>query len=220
MSELKSLIDRLGLSQKVGVRSPAEIEESPLMLDESKLPEVQEQEAQDLASKQELMERLKKYENSIQKGLDPVTGRYFPHKSIEGGRDTLAFGDKLLEGKYSPEELDRFYKYGMTQEEADEALMRNIREAEQGAERIMTSKGIQGLDPVQKEALTEMVFQMGVTGTKGFPAMLEALKMKDYNRAYKEALDSKWAREDSPQRAKEVATRLRFGKLARRVAKK
>lgn len=192
----------------------------PLMLDESLLPEERQREIEDLERKKELMDRLKKYENSIQKGLDPVTGRYFPHKSIEGGRDTLAFGDKLLEGKYTPEELDKFYKYGMTQEEADEALMRNIKEAEQGAERIIASKGIQGLDPVQKEALTEMVFQMGVTGTKGFPAMLEALKMKDYDRAYQEALDSKWAREDSPQRAREVASRLRFGKLAGRVAKK
>ena len=220
MSDFKTLINKLGLSDKIGVRDPNQPEQPPVMIDESKLPEVQEQEAQDLSSKQDLMERLKKYENSIQKGLDPVTGRYFPHRSIEGGKDTLAFGDKLLEGKYSPEELDNFYKYGMTKEQADDALMRNIREAEQGAERIMASKGIQGLDPVQKEALTEMVFQMGVSGTKGFPGMLKALQMKDYNKAYQEALDSKWAREDSPQRAREVASRLKFGKLAGRIAKK
>jgi lysozyme len=193
--------------------------EVPLMLDESLLPENRQAEIEEAQRKKELMQRLKQYENSINKGLDPVTGRYFPHKSIEGGRDTLAYGDKLLEGKYSPEEMKRIYDYGMSQEEVDAALERNIDKAQSDAQAIMQMKGIKNLDPIQQEALTEMVFQIGRKGTLGFNKLLEALKRNDYRSAEQEALDSLWAQQ-TPKRAKEVAQRLRFGKLAGRLAKK
>jgi len=192
----------------------------PLMLDESLLPENRQKEIEDLQRKKELMERLKQYENSIGAGKDPVTGNYFPHKSIEGGKDTLAFGDKLLEGKYSPEEIDRIYTQGISEQQAEDSLMRNINNAEQGAQRIMQSKGIEGLDPVQKEALTEMVFQLGAQGTTDFKKMIQALKQGNYQLAEREALNSKWAMQDSPKRAREVASRLRYGKLVQRLSKK
>lgn len=62
----------------------------------------------------------------------------------------------------------------------------------------------------RQEALINMAFQMGVVGVKGFRKMWAALSMRDYERAYREAIDSQWARQ-TPNRAKRVAEQLRDG---------
>jgi len=166
----------------------------------------------------DLFNRLQSYENSVKKGYDPSTDTWMPHESIEGGAPTLAYGDKLLKNKYSPERLNEIMTKGISSEEANSMLQQNINKASSDADSIMNAKGIRQLDPVQKEALTEMVFQMGKTGTLGFNKMLSALQNNDYETAYKEALDSKWAKQ-TPQRANEVANRLRFGSTKRYLAK-
>jgi len=218
MSKLQEVIKKLGLEDKVGVRDPnrspaSESSSKPIMTDESYLPENQE-----LSS--ELVERVKNYENSIKKGYNPETDTWMPHESIEGGERTVGFGDKLHIGKYGPDMTQKILKYGMSSSQAEQALKENLLKAKKDAEAIMEMKGISNLDPVQKEALTEMVFQMGRQGTLGFPNMLGALQKGDTNAAYNEALDSKWARQDSPKRALEVAQRLRYGKLAHKLSKK
>jgi GH24 family phage-related lysozyme (muramidase) len=218
MSSLQNMIKKLGLEDKVGVRDPnrspaSEPESKPVMMDESYLPE-----NQDLSP--ELIERVKNYENSIKKGYNPETDTWIPHESIEGGERTVGFGDKLYMGKYGPDMTKKILQYGMSSSQAEQALRENLLKAKRDAEAIMEMKGISNLDPIQKEALTEMVFQMGRKGTLGFPNMLSALQKGDTDTAYNEALDSKWARQDSPQRAKEVAQRLRYGKLAHKLAKK
>lgn len=58
-----------------------------------------------------------------------------------------------------------------------------------------------------------MCFQMGVAGVAGFKNTLTFVKNKEWDRAYNGCLNSKWAREDSPNRAKRVATVLRDGTL-------
>lgn len=58
-----------------------------------------------------------------------------------------------------------------------------------------------------KSALLEMRYQLGLKGLKGFKKMLKAIEEKDYERAYREALDSAWANQ-TPIRAKSVARRL------------
>ena len=67
------------------------------------------------------------------------------------------------------------------------------------------------LDPVRKAALLNMCFQMGVDGVLGFPKMLACLRDERWAEAETEALDSDWAREDSPARAKRVARQLASG---------
>ncbi len=52
-----------------------------------------------------------------------------------------------------------------------------------------------------KEVLYEMVFQMGLKGVSSFKLTLAYLQNKEFIKASKEMLNSKWARFDSPNRA-------------------
>ena len=56
-----------------------------------------------------------------------------------------------------------------------------------------------------REVITMMIFQIGNHGITKFKKFLKALEEKDYATAKLEMLDSKWARSDSPHRAKELA---------------
>lgn len=61
-------------------------------------------------------------------------------------------------------------------------------------------------------ALTSMAFQMGAGRLAGFGKMLDAVHERDWETVHREALDSKWARKDTPGRAREVAEMLRTNK--------
>lgn len=55
--------------------------------------------------------------------------------------------------------------------------------------------------------VTEMVYQMGTTGTSKFVKTLQAIKDKDYAQAAIEMLDSKWAKQ-TPRRAARMAAEM------------
>ncbi len=57
--------------------------------------------------------------------------------------------------------------------------------------------------------LAEMAYQLGTKGLLGFKNMWRALQERDFVTASMEMLDSKWAREDSPKRAEELAQIVR-----------
>lgn len=61
------------------------------------------------------------------------------------------------------------------------------------------------LSDARQRALIQMSYQLGVSGLLGFPRMLKALQEGNWGEAYRQALDSKWAREDTPERAQKVA---------------
>ena len=63
----------------------------------------------------------------------------------------------------------------------------------------------------RKDMLTAMAYQMGFEGLCGFHNMLAAMENGDWEKAYEHALDSKWAKEDTPQRAQRVAEVIRLG---------
>lgn len=69
------------------------------------------------------------------------------------------------------------------------------------------------LDNVRRNALENMVFQLGANGVAGFPSMLKALIAKDWEGAKRHGLDSLWAKQ-TPNRAKKVTEVLRSGSLA------
>lgn len=89
----------------------------------------------------------------------------------------------------------------ITKEEAEKILAADIKEAIEGVEKLV------GKDqPEQvKKILVTMVFQMGYKGVKGFKNTLRLIRAKDYKGASKEMLDSEWARQDSPARAKRMS---------------
>ena len=67
------------------------------------------------------------------------------------------------------------------------------------------------LNPVRQRALLNMRFQLGSGGFRGFRHMLAALERRDYTAAAAAARDSKWAREDSPERAARVTAQIETG---------
>jgi lysozyme len=63
------------------------------------------------------------------------------------------------------------------------------------------------LSPTRQNALIEMAYQLGVNGCLNFMRMWSALEQGNYQQAYLEALDSRWAKQ-TPRRAKTVAEKL------------
>lgn len=56
-----------------------------------------------------------------------------------------------------------------------------------------------------QDILVSMCYQLGLKGLLGFKKMIAALSVNDMETAASEALDSKWARSDSPKRAQRHA---------------
>ena len=53
--------------------------------------------------------------------------------------------------------------------------------------------------------VTCMIYQMGYTGTKDFKRTMKLIKKQRYAMAAVEMMDSQWARQDTPARAKRLA---------------
>lgn len=68
---------------------------------------------------------------------------------------------------------------------------------------------------VRQMALENMCFQLGYNGLMDFKRMWQALGRGDWQAAHDECLDSKYAREDSPGRANEIAQMLLTGEQKR-----
>ena len=56
-----------------------------------------------------------------------------------------------------------------------------------------------------KEVLINMIFQIGFSGVRKFKKTIQYIKDDNFLMASEEMLDSKWAKSDSPNRAKELS---------------
>ena len=59
-----------------------------------------------------------------------------------------------------------------------------------------------------KDIVMEMNYQLGVSAFSKCKKTIQYIKVKDYKAASIEMLDSKWARDDTPSRAKELSDRM------------
>ena len=67
------------------------------------------------------------------------------------------------------------------------------------------------LTPTRKAVLVAMAFQMGTAGLLGFKNSLALMEAGEYDKAATNFLKSKWAKTDSPERAKRTMELLRRG---------
>jgi lysozyme len=115
------------------------------------------------------------------------------------GHLTIGVGHKL-----TPREIQA----DMTEislEQAGYLLHQDIGLALGGCRGIFGRWHFDGLSEPRQRALVGMCFQMGTDGLAKFRKMVSAIMRNDWPTAHREALDSKWARSDSPARAQRVA---------------
>ncbi len=70
-----------------------------------------------------------------------------------------------------------------------------------------------GINIPRRIALLSMIFQLGRGGVAGFRRMCAAVDARNWSEAATEALDSRWAKEQTPERAGRIAETLRSGRL-------
>ena len=98
---------------------------------------------------------------------------------------------------------------GITKQEADYLFVNDVTRATNGAMRVYGER-FGDLAPARQGALIAMVYQLGEEGLAGFKDMLAFARAGDWQRAYEEALESRWATQ-TLNRAHETATMLLTG---------
>ena len=115
------------------------------------------------------------------------------------GHLTIGVGHKLTE---------REVLQGLSEtslEQAGYLLHMDIGIAMNGCASIFGRDRFDSFTEARQRALVNMCFQMGAQGLANFKRMIAAIMSNDWDEAADEALDSKWARSDSPERARRVA---------------
>lgn len=89
-----------------------------------------------------------------------------------------------------------------------EVMLKN--DVEKVRHNLMAFSWYLNLDSVRQAAVENMAFNLGVVGLLHFPHLLQALDTQDWERASREALDSKWATQVG-DRAQRIAKQLETG---------
>lgn len=145
----------------------------------------------------DLKNRLKGYEGTqaYQAKLGYFrNGRFWPY-SDSLGFSTIGYGHLISK-------TDTF-KQGLTEEEADKLLSRDLAHA------VMQVQSL-GLNVPDdwNDFLIIMVFQLGLGGVQKFRKMIAALKVQNYKEAIKQSKDSLWYRQ-TPNRVNDMIAQLR-----------
>lgn len=123
------------------------------------------------------------------------------------GKRTIGFGHSLdaqpyFNGEKIPDTI--------TREFAEKLLHHDVRLT---TERLHAAwHGLSLLQGARHDACVNMAFQLGVSGFLKFKLMRQALVFSDWKEAHKQALLSKWALTDTPERAERVAGQFLTGK--------
>ena len=140
------------------------------------------------------LERLKKEEGAVKESL---TGLHIPYKDPDGYM-TIGYG--IL--------IDPDKRGGLTDKEADLLLSMRLVQIEVEVENLF-QKTWHAIGNYRQIALLDMAYNMGTPALSRFKKMIAAIEDEDYERAADEILDSKYARDDVPARAKRNAEMMR-----------
>lgn len=117
---------------------------------------------QDSSFDKSFVDYIKFVENGARKGFNKEKKLWYPHKSFEGGSDTIAYGHKILPGED--------YTKGITEEQAEALLVRDLEKAKA---QVLREVNNQKLNGKQLEMLVDFVFNMGTL--KKFPKFTRAV---------------------------------------------
>ena len=184
-----------GNSQKVGGQKPIVIPDKPGLQAGEKFEERIKQHEGTIAAQSN--NRVKRADGTW--GPSFVDGKFVPYYDSKGNL-TVGYGHLVTDvNNVRP----------LTPSEADARFDKDLQTAKEGTAKIMIDNNIPKQPAASAEALTEMVFQMGEGGVGEFQGALDAARLGKYESMAEAMLDSKWAREDSPNRAQELANEVR-----------
>jgi len=100
---------------------------------------------------------------------------------------------------------------GWDKQTAESFLDSDIRNARIGADKLFRQNGISPdtMPPKFREAISNMVFQMGATGVARFEKMWTAIRNGDWPGALREMKESAWAKSQTPERAGHIIAMAR-----------
>ena len=128
-----------------------------------------------------------------------------------GGFDTCGYGYNL---EANPLLLDKavieaIYAKGITKQAASDLLTRCLRAIELKIPNELP--WFSDLDPVRRDVLSNMAYNLGINGLLGFRNTLGYIKIGQYEKASQGMLHSKWAKQVKG-RAKKLSEQMRTGK--------
>lgn len=132
-----------------------------------------------MIDKQRLRDQLKKHEGVRQFVYDDCTGKLIDEACFVRGKPTIGVGRNLA---------DR----GLDEAEIDFLLDNDINDCLAEAQKF---RWFEALDPVRQAAVTELLFNLGLTRLSGFKKFLNFMNEHRYTQAAEELLDSKWAQQ-------------------------
>jgi lysozyme len=143
--------------------------------------------------------------DKLKKQLEREEGRVLTAYKCTRGHWTIGIGHNL---DVKPMHHGGKIPHKITDAECDAIFVEDVQAAIDGLTRQW--KGLGLLSDARRDAVIQMSFQLGVNGVLKFKKMLKALEVCDWSKAYKEALDSDWAKQ-TPDRAHRVATQILTG---------
>jgi len=99
---------------------------------------------------------------------------------------------------------------GISYTEALHLLKNDIEQCHADLERVFPNQ-FEALPDHIQEVLMNMRFQLGPGGFRSFKKFIAAIRAWDMTKAKQEMLDSKWAKQDTPDRANRLAKILQTG---------
>ena len=100
-------------------------------------------------------------------------------------------------------------KKPLTDAEVDYLYANDLRDARESAEK---HGWFDGLSRVRRAVIIDMHYQLGAKGFRTFKMLNRALKIHDSKGAVHAMLDSAWAKDQTPKRAKELAKMMQTNK--------
>ena len=131
---------------------------------------------------------------------------------FEEDRPLIVDGRNLAQWPFTPHEVMQLLNSGCFTVEHAEMLLKNDLERIESQLKVWI-KYFDSLCEVRQATLINMAYQMGVPGLLKFKKTLSYVAQGKYEEAAKEMLDSKWARKQTSNRAKEMSEQMRTGQF-------
>lgn len=125
-----------------------------------------------------IIERIKEYEGYSDKPYQCTAKKW-----------TVGFGYNYEDRGFTTDELTEILKDGFTKEMAEKFIAKDVQSCLKDAEKFPWFKS---LNEARAAVVIDMIYQLGITGFKGFKNTLEYLAKGDWKSASTEMIHSKW----------------------------